>query len=73
MIYEVTARLFFTEHDEALDFYHDCEIAFLKSQVVNPGAENEEPSIIELIENHHDENPNEPCLALAHRDNKTGG
>lgn len=65
MIYQVRANLFFDERDEAVDFYHDCEVAFPKGITVNPDGVNAEYSIVELIENHHDENPNEPCTVEA--------
>lgn len=62
MIYQVRADLFFDSHDEARDFYHDCELAFAKSISVNPDQDNAEFAVIELIENHHDTDPNEPCI-----------
>ena len=62
MIYQVRANLYFADHDEAVDFYHDCEVAFPKSTLVNPSSENAEYGIIELIENHHDTDPSEPCI-----------
>jgi len=61
MIYQVRANLFFTDHDEAVDFYHDCELAFAKSIIVNPDSENAEFAVIELIQNNHDQDPNQPC------------
>ena len=61
MIYEVRATLFFTSEDEAWDFYHDCELAFPRGIDINPDQINTEYSIIELIENHHDEDPRGPC------------
>ena len=64
MIYQVRANLFFDEQDEANDFYHDCELAWAKSDCLNPGLENFEPGTIELIENHHDDDPNEPCVVI---------
>lgn len=70
MIWEVRARLFFDEHDEALDFYHDCQIAHEKAVIVNPDTENAEFATIELIENHHDEDPNAPCGLLFSTTNK---
>jgi len=71
MIYQVKANLYFDELDEATDFYHDCELAFAKGIVVNPGSIEEEPSEIECIENHHDEDPNGACLTLASTTNRT--
>lgn len=61
MIYQVRANLYFNSHDEAADFYHDCELAFPKSIIVNPDSENSEYALIELIDNRHDEDPNAPC------------
>jgi len=65
MIYQVRASLYFDEEDEARDFYHDCENAYVKSIICNPNTEASEYSIIELIENHHDEDPNGPCNLLS--------
>ena len=70
MIYQVRANLFFDEEDEATDFYHDCEIAYLKSTICNPDTDAAEYSIIELIENHHDENPNESCSIIERETNQ---
>lgn len=69
MIYQVTATLFFEVEDEAVDFYHDCELAFAKSTIINPEAPNIEYSQISLIHNNHDLDPNQPCELIAHRDN----
>jgi len=64
MIYQVRANIYFDKQDEAKDFFHDCELAFPKGIAVNPGSDNGEYSIIELIENHHDEDPNAPCSLI---------
>lgn len=64
MIYEVRARLFFEKKDEALDFYHDCVTAHSKGVDVNPDGENAEIRTIDLVENHHDENPTASCHVL---------
>ena len=64
MIYEVRARLFFVEEDEALDFMHDCDLAFAKSISINIDQDNAEYSVFEEIENHHDEEPNAECKRL---------
>lgn len=69
MLYQVRANLYFEEEDEATDFYHDCQLAFAKSTLVNPDSENEEASTIELIQNHHDEDPNGACNSVTYRDN----
>lgn len=70
MIYQVTANLFFDTHDEAVDFYHDCEVALPKSTIVNPTSQNAEFSIIQLIHNHHDDDPNQPCDLEASANNQ---
>lgn len=70
MIYEVRARIFFDEEDEANDFMFDCEKALFKSVVVNPDTPAVEYSTIEEIENHHDADPNEPCFVLKSLSNK---
>lgn len=64
MFYEVIAHLLFTQEDEAKDFYHDCEVALPKTGFINPGQPNMEFSSIELMENHHDQDPNIPCVKL---------
>lgn len=64
MIYQVRATLFFDDADEAGDFYHDCENALPKATVVNPLTQNQECSCIELLKNHHDENPPSPCRTI---------
>lgn len=61
MFYQVITNLYFTDEDEARDFYHDCQLAFAKAGVINPGSENTECSTIELIKNNHDQDPNQPC------------
>lgn len=61
MIYQVRASLLFTEEDEAIDFYHDCELALDKSTTINPDSDNIEISVAELIANNHDQDPNQPC------------
>lgn len=70
MIYQVRANLYFTEFDEAKDFYHDCELAYAKSSICNPGTDTAEYGIVEAIENHHDDDPNGPCILIECLTNK---
>lgn len=70
MFYQVRANLHFTEEDEARDFYHDCELALAKSSVINPDSENIEFGTIELIDNNHDQDPNQPCEIIQSANNK---
>lgn len=71
MIYQVRANLFFIKSDEACDFFRDCQLALVKSQAVNPDSPNIEICTIELIENHHDEDPNAPCTVMVSEDKET--
>ena len=69
MFYEVRARIYYTSEDEARDFYHDCALALIKGTVVNTGEQNEQFAFIELFENYHDSDPNEPCILLTSANN----
>jgi len=64
MFYEVRATLYFLEQDEAEDFYHDCEKAMLKSEVINPGTDHAELPQLQVLGNHHDTDPAQPCDLL---------
>jgi len=70
MIYEVRARLLFDVEDEAKDFLYDCERALAKATTISPDSLAIEYSTIEEIENHHDEEPNEPCVLLSSLSNQ---
>ena len=70
MFYQVRANILFSIEDEAVDFYYDCQIALPKGAVINPDQPNMEWSHIELLKNHHDTNPNQPCDVIASEDNK---
>lgn len=69
MFYQVRAIIFFHSQDEATDFYHDCELALPKGDVMNPGQPDQECGIIDLIKCHHDEFPHEPCEVISRADN----
>lgn len=66
MFYQVTVNFNFTEEDEANDFFHDCEVAYPKTAVINPGDLNAEPSWADLIDNRHNEYPTPPSVILKH-------
>ena len=70
MFYQVRANLYFDKEDEAVDFYHDCVLALAKTDLINPNQENIEFSIIERINNNHDQDPNQPCELVASADTK---
>jgi len=69
MFYEVRATMFFTDQDEAVDFFHDCEVALPKTSVINPAQENQECSRADLILCRHDDHPPEACTLNQHIDN----
>lgn len=69
MIYQVIAVFFFSDPDEAADFFHDCETALPKSIVVNPGQPDQQCSTADLIHCRHDQQPIEPCSLEQHIDN----
>lgn len=69
MIYRVVASMLFVDRDEAVDFFHDCEVALPKASVIHPCQDNQEFSMTELQECHHDETPSAPCTSLDEVDN----
>lgn len=70
MFYQVTMTCYFELEDEARDFYNDGHLALPKATVINPNQPDMEFSIIELLENHHDVDPNLPCVLIEYEDNK---
>ena len=64
MIWRVHAALAFNEYDEALDFFHDCEIAHSKAVDIKPGQPDEEKGYAFLEECYHDQDPSLPCKSL---------
>lgn len=64
MIYQIRANLFFNTLDIPNDLKQQLLNIWQHAQVINPLTENEEASIIEVIENHHDEHPTAPCSLL---------
>lgn len=63
MIYEVRARLFFTDADKAEDFVATCADAMGDAVVVHPDEENQQGCSVELIKCYHDETPTKPCVS----------
>lgn len=62
MIYEVRARFFFEDENQATDFMDDCRKALSNATVVNPGEPNQECSTADLVLCHHDDHPPYECL-----------
>ncbi len=69
MFYQIRASLFFDTVDEAVDFYHDCELALPRATVINPCTPEQQVSKIETIHCSHDVFPHSPCTLLAREDN----
>lgn len=61
MIYEVRARLFFTDKDKAEDFVATVQDAMGDAVVVHPDEPNQQGCSVELIKCYHDETPTKPC------------
>lgn len=72
MFYQLRANLFFTDRDPINDIIEEIQHRWDKAQVVNPGTEAQECSEVEIVENHHDADPNEPCAELYHENNCPG-
>jgi len=64
MFYRVTADFVFANSDEANDFYHDCQVAFPKTSIINPGQPNEEKSSCKFQLCYHDETPTKECEVI---------
>ncbi len=65
MIYEINIHLFLKNEIDARALCTHAELFFPKALSVNPDSGNAEFSKIELIKNHHDEQPHKPCFLLA--------
>ena len=71
MLYELRVTLFFYDRDAIDDIVDKILDHFDDSAIINPNSENEELSTFEINENHHDEDPNAPCVSLADYDNSS--
>jgi len=68
MIYEVRARLYFSELPLAKKTYEILEKAATLSIIVRKNSIHQQNPSVTLIENHHDEDPPKPCVVLAQKD-----
>lgn len=66
MFYRVVTSLNFTTEDEGKDFYHDAEVAQLKSQTITPIVGHEIKGTIYLEKCFHDEAPTKACEVIKH-------
>lgn len=72
MFYELRATIFVTDRAHFDDIIDKLDDLKPQMHVVNPDRMDEEASRIDILENHHDVNPNEPCHLLEHWDNSPG-
>lgn len=69
MIYELRIDVYFTDKDafdDAVDKLNDGKD---QMTVINPGQPDQQCSVIDQIENHHDQSPLKPCHLINHWDN----
>ena len=69
MLYELRAFIYVENAHDLADVRDKLRDLVPKMKVINPCTEAQECSTIDLIENHHDESPHEPCHILQHWDN----
>lgn len=66
MLYRITLDLAFHSLDPANDIREEVLRHLDEAVIINPGTAIQESGFIDLEECHHDENPNIPCVSLAH-------
>ena len=66
MKYQVRANIYFSDENAARSFLYQCQVALRKSTDISPGKPAMELTTIDLIENHHDDDPAAPCKVIEH-------
>lgn len=69
MIYQVRANLFLSDIHIPDQIKQAILLIWHHAQVINPCSPNQECSFVDVIENHHDEHPTNPCTLIFHKDN----
>lgn len=69
MFHQVRINAFFDNYGVALGLVQHAMGLTDNMKVINPGEPHQECSVIDYIENHHDEPPPHPCTELSHWDN----
>lgn len=64
MIYQLRTTLFFSTLDAIEDIKDKILDHWPNALAINPDTSNSEYSILELIENHHDDDPNGACTLI---------
>lgn len=73
MLYELRTRIFCQTQSDFDDVIDKLDGLKPDMKVINPGQPNQECSVIEIIENRHDESPHAPCNEISHWDNCPAG
>ena len=69
MLYELRIDIFVDKEDDLHDVLDKLNDLKPDMKVIKPGEPDQECSTIDVIENHHDETPPQPCHELSHWDN----
>lgn len=69
MIYELRIDCLFNDYDPLNDILQEIDNHKLQMTVINPHTDYQEASSLDVIENHHDENPHSDCHLVLHWDN----
>jgi hypothetical protein len=64
MIYQVRVNFYLANEGFARGLYNHCLGVFPLATSIRPNEINAEFSVVELIENHHDESPTSSCFLL---------
>jgi len=66
MIYRITVDMMFNDPDPMGDILEEVQCHEHQAITINPGQPNEEKSIIDVVQCHHDETPTSPCHSIYH-------
>lgn len=69
MLYELRIDVYVEHQSDLNDVLDKLNDLKHEMKVINPGQPDQECSVIETIENHHDVHPALPCFELSHWDN----
>lgn len=69
MFYQLRANLYFQTTDHTDDIMDKILDHFDDTCVINPGTPEQECSEFQLLENHHDADPNQPCFLIITKTN----
>lgn len=70
MIYQIRANLYFDDTGPPADIVDKILDHWGQTTIINPDTDTIEFSSYEIIENHHDQDPNDPCAQIDYKDNQ---